>query len=222
VTLTARDPAALTAAAEAIRAETGQRPAIIPLDLAQPGSAEHLAATCGEADILVNNAGAIPAGRLTDIDETRWRAAWDLKLFGYINLTRAFYPKMQARRRGTIVNIIGTGGERPSAGFICGAAANAALIAFTRALGGESHRDGIRVVAINPGPVATERLVTLLQQGAGAGGGDWREGLKAMPFGRAGEAAEIAAAVAFLASEQAAYINATVLTIDGGAVNSAG
>jgi len=220
VTLAARDPAALAAAQEQIREATGQTAAILPIDLTEPGAAERLAVACPEADILVNNAGAIPGGRLDEIDEGRWRAAWELKLFGYINLTRAFYATMRGRGRGVILNVIGTGGERPRAGFICGATANAALIAFTRALGGESHRDGIRVLAINPGPVATDRLVDLMQRSAAAAGTDWREGLKTMPFGRAGKADEIAAAAAFLASDLSGYVSGTVLTIDGGAVSA--
>ena len=220
VTLTARDPAALAEAQAAIRASTGQEAAILPMDLTEPGSPDRLAAACGEADILVNNAGAIPGGTLDDIGEARWRAAWELKLFGYINLTRVFYPLMRARKRGVILNVIGTGGERPSADFLCGSTANAALIAFTRALGGASHRDGIRVLAINPGPVATDRLVTLMQRSAAASGADWRDGLQAMPFGRAGEAEEIAAAAAFLVSDLSAYTSGTVLTIDGGAVSA--
>lgn len=220
VTLTARDAPMLAKAQAAIQAATGRAVAALPLDLTAAGSAERLAAACGEADILVNNAGAIPNGGLDEIDEPRWRAAWELKLFGYINLTRAFYPLMRSRGRGVILNIIGNGGERPVAGYLCGATANAALMAFTRALGGDSHRDGIRVLAINPGPVVTDRLVSLMQESAAASGTDWREGLKAMPFGRAGEVEEIAAAAAFLVSDLSAYTSGTVLTIDGGAVSA--
>lgn len=219
VTLAARDPAALRETQAEIEGSTGKRPAVIALDLAKPGTAEQLVRDCGPVDILVNNAGAVPGGRLVEIDEARWREAWDLKLFGYINLTRAYYPLMQAIGGGVIVNVIGTGGERPRAAFICGATANAALIAFTRALGGESHRDGIRVVAVNPGPVSTDRLVGLMQS---AGGDNWRAAFDDMPFARAARPEEIGDVVAFLASDRAAYISGTVLTVDGGAVNDRG
>ena len=70
-------------------------------------------AACGEVDILVNSAGAVPRGTLLEIDEERWRKAWDLKLFGAINLTREIYRPMCARGRGVIINIAGMAGERP-------------------------------------------------------------------------------------------------------------
>src|SRR3954468_13276945 len=88
-------------------------------DLSQRGAAEALAAWAGDLDILVNNAGAIPGGDLQRVDEETWRRAWDLKVFGYINLTRAVYAKMKARAqapsssvKGVIVNILGNAGER--------------------------------------------------------------------------------------------------------------
>ena len=87
----------------------------------------------GRIDILVNNAGAIPGGTLGDIDQARWRAAWELKLFGYIGMTRAFYARMAERKSGVIVNVIGAAGERMSASYIAGSTANAGLMAFTRA-----------------------------------------------------------------------------------------
>jgi NAD(P)-dependent dehydrogenase (short-subunit alcohol dehydrogenase family) len=192
------------------------------VDIAQRGAAEELAAWAGELDILVNNAGAIPGGDLLKVDEETWRKAWDLKLFGYINLTRAVYAGMKKRRRGVIVNIIGAAGEKMNAAYIAGSAANASLMAFTRALGGASHADGIRVVGINPGPVATDRLISLHKQMAQAKLGDasrYEELFKEMSFGRPATAEEIANAVAFFASERSAYTSGTILTIDGGQSN---
>jgi hypothetical protein len=75
-------------------------------DLSQRGAAEALAEWAGELDILVNNAGAIPGGDLLKVDEETWRRAWDLKVFGYINLTRQVYSRMKARKSGVIVNIL--------------------------------------------------------------------------------------------------------------------
>ena len=118
------------------------------LDLTEDGAAARLAEEAGEVDILINNAGAIPPGRLSEIDDAEWRAVWELKLFGYIDLIRAVYLRMAAAGGGAIVNI-------------CGAVANAALIAFAQALGGDSMNDGIRVVGLNPGPTETEHLVRL-------------------------------------------------------------
>lgn len=188
-------------------------------DLSQRGVAEDLAAWAGDLDILVNNAGAIPGGDLQRVDEETWRRAWDLKVFGYINLTRAVYARMKARGRGVIINILGNAGERLNPAYIAGSTANAGLMAFTRTLGGASHADGIRVVGINPGPVATDRLVSLYRQMAQTKLGDaerYQELFKEMSFGRPATAEEIASAVAFLASGRSAYTTGCILSIDGG------
>ena len=189
------------------------------VDLSLPGAAAEVAAWAGDLDILVNNAGAIPGGDLQKVDEEAWRKAWDLKVFGYINLTRAVYAGMKKKRRGVILNIIGTAGERMNAAYIAGSAGNASLMAFTRALGGASHADGIRVLGINPGPVATERLINLNRQIAQAKLGDasrYEELFGEMPFGRPGKSEEIAAAAAFLVSERSSYTTGCIVTIDGG------
>ena len=189
------------------------------IDLSQRGAAEELAAWAGDLDILVNNAGAIPGGDVLKVDEETWRKAWDLKMFGYINLTRAVYAAMKKRGSGVIVNIIGSAGEKMNAAYIAGSTANAGLMAFTRALGGASHADGIRVVGINPGPVSTDRLISLNKQVAQTKFGDserYKELFKEMSFGRPGKPEEIAAAVAFLVSERSSYTSGCILTIDGG------
>jgi len=192
------------------------------VDLSQKGAAEALVEESGELDILVNNAGAIPGGDLLKVDEETWRRAWDLKVFGYINLTRRVYARMKEKGSGVIVNIIGSAGEKLDAAYIAGSTANAGIMAFTKALGGASHADGIRVVGINPGPVETDRLVSLHRQMAQTKLGDperYRELFKDMSFGRPATPEEIANAVAFLASDCSAYTSGTVLTIDGGSSN---
>ena len=79
---------------------------------------------------LVNNAGAIPAGDILAIDEETWRGAWDLKVFGFVNMAREAYRRMKyAARGGVICNVIGAGGIRPTSGYICGATANAGTCA---------------------------------------------------------------------------------------------
>jgi NAD(P)-dependent dehydrogenase (short-subunit alcohol dehydrogenase family) len=189
------------------------------IDISQRGAAETLAQWAGELDIVVNNAGAIPGGDLLKVDEETWRRAWELKVFGYINLTRAVYAGMKQRKRGVIVNIIGSAGEKLDAAYIAGSTGNAGLMAFTRALGGASHADGIRVLGINPGPTATDRLLSLYKQRAETLLGDakrYEELFSSMSFGRPAEAAEIAAAVVFLSSQKSAYTSGCILTVDGG------
>jgi NAD(P)-dependent dehydrogenase (short-subunit alcohol dehydrogenase family) len=186
------------------------------LNLADSQAAQTLIETQAQADILVNNAGAIPSGSLMDIDEATWREAWDLKVFGYINLCRGFYQHMRGRG-GVIINVIGAGGERPTAGYAAGAGGNAALMALTRALGGTSRKDDIRVVGINPGQIITQRLQDLLQAAASKRFNDgerWQELLD--PRYPPGEPAHIADMVAFLASDRSANTTGTIVTIDGG------
>lgn len=189
------------------------------LDLSKSGSVARLVEAVGTPDILVNNAGAIPAGDLQAITEARWREAWDLKVFGYLNLTRAILAPMAARGHGVIINVTGLAADRTDAGYVAGTAGNAALNAFTRAVGGKSLNDGVRVLAVSPGPVETERLVTLMRSRAEAEFGDperWREYVANLPAGRPGSVQEVADLVVFLASERASYVNGTVVTVDGG------
>ena len=192
---------------------------VFALDLADSGNVDRLAAECADTEILVNNAGAIPGGNLDAIDEARWRAAWDLKVFGYVNMTRRFYALMRGRGAGVIINILGAAGENPDFDYIAGSSGNASLMAFTRAMGGTAPRDGLRVLGINPGPVMTERLVTLMRTRAQDRFGDaerWTELMKPLAFGRAAKPEEIAAMTAFLASERSAYTTGSIVTIDGG------
>lgn len=220
--LVARSAGDLEAARAQLSGSSGVEVRVHAMDLSQRGRVEELAARCPEIDILVNNAGSNPRGSIEEIDEDTWRASFDLKVFGYINMCRAYYPAMKARRSGVIVNILGNGGERLDAGYIVGAAANASLMAFTRALGGNSAVDGVRVIGVNPGPVATDRLVGLMRREAGKRFGDperWQELAASYPFGRAATVDEIAATVVLLASDHSSYTTGTIVTIDGGMAN---
>jgi NAD(P)-dependent dehydrogenase (short-subunit alcohol dehydrogenase family) len=215
--LAARTETDLQKTKEAIESRFRTTVTIHPVDLSNGNNARLLAESIPEIDILVNNAGAIPRGDLWQIDEPHWREAWDLKLFGYINLCRAVYSQMKQQRKGVIVNIIGAAGERPRIEYIAGGTGNAALMAFTRALGARSFRDGIRVVAVNPGLIKTERLETLLRSVAQSKFNDperWPELIPKDP--PPGEPQDVAGLVAFLASDCAKYITGTVVTVDGG------
>ena len=217
VMMVARTPGTLDEAAADIRGRFQVSVTTLPADLSVQAEIERAAAWAGELDILVNNAGAIPPGDLVGVDDARWRAAWDLKVFGYIGMCRALYPVLKARA-GVIVNIIGAAGEWLDPGYIAGSTGNAALMAFTKTLGKGAQKDGMRAVGINPGPVATGRMESRLRGVARDQFGDedrWRELTKDMPYGRPAAPEEIAAAVAFLASPLSAYTTGTILTIDG-------
>lgn len=218
VTMVARTASELDAAAVEIRDEYGVTVNAIAADLSRSEEVERVWSESGVPDIVVNNAGAIPSGAIDDVDEERWRAAWDLKVFGYINLCRRAMADMSERGSGVIVNVIGGGGEKPSPGYIAGAGGNAALMAITKALGSTSTRRGVRVVGINPGLIHTERLESLMRSAADRRFDDpdrWQELLdQRYP---PGQPAHIADAVAFLASDRSANTSGTILTIDGGA-----
>jgi short-subunit dehydrogenase len=107
----ARSGDRLEALKRELEAAHGVKAFVHAMDLTKAGAVERLAAAAGDIDVLVNNAGVIPSGSLWDVDEAKWRAGWELKVLGYINLTRAIYPRMKARGGGVIINNIGNGGE---------------------------------------------------------------------------------------------------------------
>jgi NAD(P)-dependent dehydrogenase (short-subunit alcohol dehydrogenase family) len=217
--LAARSAEALHAAREEIAAAHGVSVDVHATDLSRTANVVALGRSCADVDILVNNAGEIPSGPIESLSEEDWRRGYDLKLFGYITLTREIYAAMKARQSGVIVNDIGNSGENWDANYIAGSTANAALMAFTRALGGQSLDFGVRVVGVNPGPVETERMVKINKRRAVDWYGDesrWEELRAKYPAGRPASAEEVADLMVFLASPRAAYITGTIVTIDGG------
>jgi NAD(P)-dependent dehydrogenase (short-subunit alcohol dehydrogenase family) len=224
VHLAARSTAALEAAAKDIRKKYKVDATVHTVDLSLAENAVALGQKCGNVDVLVNNAGAIPQGTILQMTDEKWREAWDLKVFGFFNLTREIYKRMCERGSGAIVNVIGVAGENHRASYIAGTTGNASLIAFTRALGGESVDHGVRVVGINPGRILTERQIEHMQDRAVKQFGDrgrWKEVLAKMsenlPFKRTGDPSEVSDLVCYLASARASYVSGTVIAIDGGA-----
>ena len=219
VHLVSRSLENLEAAAAEIAADDRRRGRLHAKDLSDSRSVGELLQAVETPDILVNNAGAIPAGDLLNIDEARWREAWDLKVFGYINMTRAFFDAMVKRGSGVIINVTGLAADRTDFNYVAGTTGNAGLNAFTRAVGGRSLSRGVRVLAVSPGPVATERLVGLMKARAEAEFGDadrWQSYLAGLPASRAATVEEVADVVVFLASERAGFVSGTVVTVDGG------
>src|SRR5215471_3502005 len=166
VVIAARNEERLRAAVEQLAQAGGEGIQAKAIDLARAGAAAALADEYRDTDILVNNAGAIPTGDIFEVDEARWRQAWELKVFGYVNLSRAMYGHMRGRPPKVILNVIGMGAERPQWRYVCGNAANVALNGVTKSLGGRSLDHGVRVLGVNPGAVETERMKTLLQSRA--------------------------------------------------------
>jgi 3-oxoacyl-[acyl-carrier protein] reductase len=222
VCMVARSTERLEEEAALLREATGVTVRTLAADLADSSARKRVADAFPNVDVLVNNAGAIPGGTIDEVDEQKWRAGWELKVFGYVGLTRLYLQKMKALRRGVIINVIGAGGEKLDYGYIAGAAGNAALMGFTRAIGGTSPDFGVRVIGVNPGPVLTDRIEVLGRKRAARLYGDenrWREGFEQMPFGRPASTDEIAAMVIFLASDLSGYTSGTIITLDGGLTN---
>jgi 3-oxoacyl-[acyl-carrier protein] reductase len=223
VHIASRSEADLQAARDLLRSRHAAEITIHPVDLSISENAAALGRACGDIDVLVNNAGAISHGGLLQLPEEKWREGWELKLFGYFNLTRSVYARMCERKTGVIVNVIGVAGERPRADYVAGTTGNAALMAFTKVLGAESSDHGIRVIGVNPGRVETERQVAHMKDRAVKQFGDasrWKEVqasiAETLPFKRAAQPAEVADLVVYLASARASYINGAIITIDGG------
>lgn len=222
VTLAARNVDSLEAAQKKLKAAyPSVNVAIHSVDLSKSSEQIRLASLAGDYDILINNAGSNPSGTLTETTEQGWRESFDLKMFGYVNLTRMACEAMQKKRKGVIVNIIGFAGERLMSGYIVGTTANAGLIAFTRSVGSQSTDYGVRVVGVNPSLTATERGEKLIKLWANNDSGQVRteaEVLASMnlPFGRMATSEEVADATVFLASARASYISGVVLNVDGG------
>lgn len=173
----------------------------------------------GRIDILVNNAGSAPGGVLENLTEEQWAQALQLKFMGYVRCSKAVIPYMRKQGRGRVVNIVGNDGVKHSYWEITPGAANAADLNLTLSLAEQYGKENITFVAINPGPVHTERWDTLVAQMARDRGISFEEAnsrtVASIPLGRLCTPEEVADLAAFLASDRAHFINGTMINIDG-------
>jgi 3-oxoacyl-[acyl-carrier protein] reductase/bacilysin biosynthesis oxidoreductase BacG len=229
VLVCARHRETLEAAAKAIQSSGGQGAGQIvgfAADLTRAEDVKAVVAECisrfARVDILVNNAGSARPGSFLALTDEAWFEDWTLKFFGYVRMAREVLPHMSRQKSGFIASIIGTSWLMPSADFMIAGAANAALNHFTKTLGAEAAKHGVRVVGVNPGPILTERLLNVMRVGKPSVYGgpvitDVEQALaQSTPLGRVGRPEEVADLIAFLASDRAAFIHATNITIDGG------
>ncbi|MBI5841167.1 MAG: SDR family oxidoreductase [Chloroflexi bacterium] len=172
-----------------------------------------------QIDVLVNCAGAAKRGDFLALSDKDWADGYALKFFGAMRLSRAAWPHLQ-KTHGNIINISGIGGRTGSTEFTIGGSVNAALLNLTKALANRGTKDGIRVNAINPGSIATERLQKRIQNYASEHNVDEVTAAEQMAqelgVSRFGSPDEIARMVVFLASPQAGYCHGAIIDIDGG------
>lgn len=173
----------------------------------------------GRVDILVNNAGDTKRGDFLELTDEDWENGFSLKLRSTVRCCRAAWPHLRASS-GSIVNIAGIGGRTGSAEFTIGGSVNAAILNLTKALADRGVRDGIRVNAVNPSSIETERLTARVQRiaetrgiDASAAAAEMASKLRVSRFGRPDEIGRV---VAFLASNAASYCNGSIVDVDGG------
>jgi NAD(P)-dependent dehydrogenase (short-subunit alcohol dehydrogenase family) len=173
----------------------------------------------GAIDIVVNNAGATKRGDFFELTDADWADGFALKFMAAVRLTRAAWPHLKARR-GSLLNIIGSGGRTPSAEFTIGGSVNGACLSFTKAVADLGITDGVQVNAINPGRVKTDRLKQLLADEAVQYGGDMDATMEAIArksnIVRLGEPEDVANLAAFMVSPQSRYMQGAFIDLDGG------
>src|SRR5712691_13121927 len=224
VAICARRKDVLEAAAAEIAKETNRKVVPIVADLTNDADAKNFVAqghkALGRVDIMVNNAGSAPGGVIEHLSEADWEKGLQLKFMGYVRCLRYVLPIMVAQGGGRVVNLIGNDGVKPSYWEIVPGAANAAGQNLTKSLAGQYGKHTISFVAVNPGPVRTERWAGLVAAMSRDMELPYEQAEKlapaSIPMGRIAEVDECANLVAMLASPLMHMVNGTMIEIDGG------
>jgi NAD(P)-dependent dehydrogenase (short-subunit alcohol dehydrogenase family) len=224
VAICARRKEPLEKCAAEIAASTRRKIVPITADLSTDEGAKNFVTqghkALGRVDIMVNNAGSSPGGVIEHLSEADWAQSLQLKFMGYVRCLRYVLPIMVKQGGGRVVNLIGNDGVKPSYWEICPGAANAAGQNLTMSLAGQYGKHGISFVAVNPGPVRTERWAGLVDAMARDMKISREEAdtlaPSSIPMGRIAEVDEVAALVTMLASPMLEMVNGTMIEIDGG------
>jgi 3-oxoacyl-[acyl-carrier protein] reductase len=224
VVICARHVQSLTAAADEIRTATAAEVLPIQVDLTDAAQIQHLADEAlrrfSRIDVLVTNNGGPPAGYFSDFDDEAWLAAQQLTLMSAVRLIRAVLPAMRAQQWGRIVNIASVSVKQPIDNLVLSNVYRPGVIGLAKTLSAQVAGDGITINNVAPGYTRTDRVVELSRARALEQGKTVEEVLAettaSFPMHRMGEPEELAALVAFLASERASYISGTTILVDGG------
>jgi 3-oxoacyl-[acyl-carrier protein] reductase len=228
VTLCARTAHELEAAAEQIREQTGAEVLAVAADLGSATEIDRVVAATvqrfGGVDVLVNNSGGPAPGKFAELSDEDWLRGFEAVTLTFVRFVRAVIPHMRERRWGRIIGIQSMSVKEPVEHIDLSNGIRPGIAGLSKALMPELARDGITINLVLPGMFMTSRLNPGLGSGDAEREAQAREQLaplgEAIPVGRLGEPAELAALVAFLASEQAAYITGALHQVDGGRIRS--
>ena len=225
VVIGSRNRQQLEQTARDIRDKTGSKVLAVPTDVTKPDDlAAIVDATVrefGRVDILVNNAGGPPPGTFEQFGDAQWEAAFQLNLLSNVRMVRLVLPHMRKLQKGRIINIVSTSVKTPIDGLLLSNAIRTGVVGLAKTLSIELAPDNITVNNVCPGRILTDRIrqITRIEEKVQQGMSEeevLREASRDIPMGRIGKPEELAALVAFLASEQAGYITGTTIQVDGG------
>jgi 3-oxoacyl-[acyl-carrier protein] reductase len=226
LTICARTAATLRAAAAEIERVTGREVLAIVTDVSKAGDVDRLVQTVvdrfGRLDILVTNAGGPPAGYFLELSDDAWHTAVELTLMSAVRLCRAAISHMRKNSWGRIINITSVSVKQPIDNLLLSNALRAGVVGLAKTLSNQFASDGITVNNVCPGWTLTDRVAELTTARAREQGLSVKEVRRqvteSIPMGRMGQPQELAALIAFLASERAGYITGTTIPVDGGYV----